>query len=342
MTVRIGVIGTGMIGQQHIHRLDTLVPGAAVTAVTDHDGEVAARVADGLDHDVTVHPDGFALIKDPEVDAVVVTSWGPTHAEFVLAAIGEGKHVFCEKPLATTQEDTLRIIEAEVAHGSRLVQVGFMRRYDAAYRAMKQTIADGAIGAPLVFYSGHRNPDVPAAYTREMAIVDTAVHDFDVARWLLDAEITAISVIAPRSNRHGLGRGEAEDLQDPLLMTIETSTGAVICCETSVNIRYGYDIRGEVVGEDGTVSLADRGLVQVRTAGTAAVGVPGDFASRFHAAFDVELTEWVAEVAAGSPLSGPSSWDGYASAAVCDAGVEALQQGRRVSVDLVEQPALYR
>ncbi|MCM0620855.1 Gfo/Idh/MocA family protein [Nocardioides bruguierae] len=340
MTLRIGVIGTGMIGQQHVERLHGLVPGATVTAITDHNETLAKEVASQYDG-ITVHPDGHSVINADDVDAIVVTSWGPTHEEFVLASIAAGKHVFCEKPLATTAEATLRIIEAEVAHGSRLVQVGYMRRYDAAYREMKATIALGVIGAPLVFMSGHRNPDVPAIYTREMAIVDTAVHDFDVARWLLDAEITGIRVIAPRSNRHGLDREGGDDLQDPLLMTVETSTGAIIHVETSVNIRYGYDIRGEVIGEDGTVALADRGLTAVRANGAVSVQVPGDFQARFRSAFDTEFTEWVAQVSSGEPLTGPSSWDGYAATAVCAAGVQALQTGERVGVDLVEKPALY-
>src|SRR4051795_8604174 len=159
MTVRVGVIGAGWIGKEHIRRLTDTVTGARVTAVTDLDAtraeEAAAPVgARGL-------PDGAALIAADDVDAVLVTSWGPTHAEHVLAAIAAGKPVFCEKPLATTAEDCLRIVEAETAHGRRLVQVGFMRRYDAGYREMKQVIDAGEIGAPLMVHCAHRNPSVP-------------------------------------------------------------------------------------------------------------------------------------------------------------------------------------
>ena len=99
---------------------------------------------------------GEDLIRDDAVDAVVVASWGPTHEEFVLACIAAGKPVFCEKPLATTVEACRRILDAEMAHGRRLVQVGFMRRYDAGYRAMKEAVdergdrraADGPLRAP--------------------------------------------------------------------------------------------------------------------------------------------------------------------------------------------------
>lgn len=333
-TCKVGVIGTGMIGQDHIRRLTHVVAGAEVVAVTDANDVVAKEVAAGL-ADARVHATGQELIASDDVDAVVVTSWGPTHEEYVLAAIEAGKPVFCEKPLATTQEACRRILEAEVGFGRRLVQVGFMRRYDAAYRALKRVLDAGEIGAPLMYYSGHRNPSVPGHYTKDMAIVDTAVHDFDVVRWLLGEELVGIRVLAPRRNSLG------GDLQDPLLMLAETESGALVNVETSVNIRYGYDIRGEVVGETGTATLADSGPVLVRSGGTVSVSVPGDWKERFGAAFDTEFQEWIDTLAAGQPPTGPSSWDGYVATAVCDAGVTSLYSGERVAVELVDKPGLY-
>src|SRR3954451_9342693 len=170
-----------MIGQDHIRRLTHVLSGARVAAVTDADLERAQTVADGLPG-ARLHKTGQDLIEDPDVDAVVVASGGPTHEEFVLACIAAGKQVFCEKPLATTREACERILDAEVAAGRRLVMVGFMRRYDDGYRAMKDVITRGEIGAPLVFHSAHRNPAVPAAVTTEGVVVDTCVHDIDIAR----------------------------------------------------------------------------------------------------------------------------------------------------------------
>lgn len=334
MTLKVGVIGTGMIGQDHIRRITHVLAGAEITAVTDADNDVASEVAGRLKN-ATVHATGQALIADGNVEAVIVASWGPTHEEFVLACIAAGKPVFCEKPLAVTEVACRNIIAAEVAAGRRLVQVGFMRRYDAAYRALKDVIDSGSIGAPLMYYSGHRNPSVPESYTKDMAIVDTAVHDFDVARWLLGEEFAGISVFAPKSNSHG------GDLQDPLLMVLETASGVLVNVETSVNIQYGYDIRGEVVGEDGTAALADRGLVSVRSSNTVGVGVPVDWRERFIAAYDTEFAEWIAAVSAGEGATGPSSWDGYAATVVCDAGVAALNSGRRAEVHLIDKPAIY-
>jgi myo-inositol 2-dehydrogenase / D-chiro-inositol 1-dehydrogenase len=333
MTLNLGVIGTGMIGRDHIRRITQVLTGAAVVAVTDTNEAAAHEVAATLPA-ASVHATGEDLIADDAVDAVIVCSWGPTHEQYVLASIAAGKPVFCEKPLATTTDACQRIIDAEVAAGRRLVQVGFMRRYDAAYRALKSVIDSGRIGAPLIYYSGHRNPSVPDYYTRDMAIVDTAVHDFDVVRWLLGEELSAIRVQAAKRNRLG------GDLQDPLLMTLETESGVLVSVETSVNIRYGYDIRGEVIGEEGTAALADRGPVVLRSGNSVSVAVPEDWRERFIAAYDVEIQEWIREVSSGATLTGPSSWDGYAAQVVCDAGVRSLYEGERVEIKLPAKPDL--
>jgi myo-inositol 2-dehydrogenase/D-chiro-inositol 1-dehydrogenase len=210
-----------------------------------------------------------------------------------------------------------------------------MRRYDPAYRAMKDVVDSGQIGVPLIMHCSHRNASVPAHYTREMAIVDTAVHEVDVVRWLFGEEVVATRVLVPRKSRNG---GE---LQDPLIFVMELESGAIVDDEISVNIRYGYDIRGEIVGEEGTVALADSGPVVVRHAGAVSGRVPADWRERFVRAYDIELQEWVDSVAAGATPTGPSSWDGYAAQAVCDAGLGALAGGDRVTVSLRDKPDLY-
>lgn len=333
MTVNVGVIGVGMIGQDHIRRLTKVLAGSAVVAVTDVDAARAKSVAEGVPG-ARAYVIGQELIADKAVDAVVVASWGGTHEEYVLACIAAGKPVFCEKPLATSQDACLRILDAEMKFGRRLVQVGFMRRYDAAYRALKDTVTSGAIGAPLMMHCAHRNPSVPAHYTSDMAINDTTVHDVDVARWLLDDEILATSVLTPRRNRH------AGDLRDPIFVLLEMASGALVDVEVSVNIAYGYDIRGEVVGETGVAALAESNPVVVRRAGSFGGRVPEDWRERFLAAYDVEFRAWLDATAAGT-ATGPSVWDGYAATAVCDAALEALRTGTRQTVALRERPGFY-
>jgi myo-inositol 2-dehydrogenase/D-chiro-inositol 1-dehydrogenase len=335
MTLNVGVIGVGMIGQDHIRRITHVVSGARISAVTDVDFDRAKSVAADLPSAKALQT-GQELIDDSEVDAIVVASWGPTHEEYVLASIAAGKQVFCEKPLATTREACERILDAEVAARKRLVMVGFMRRYDDAYRAMKDVVASGEIGAPLMFHSGHRNPSVPPHYVSDMIINDTCVHDVDVARFLLDSEIVSAQVLTPRKNSLA-----SDHLTDPVLFLFEMANGALVDVEASINIQYAYDIRGEVVGESGTVELAETNSVVVKTNGRFGGRVAEDWRERFIRAYDTEFQEWIAAASKGES-TGPSSWDGYAATVVCDAGLKAMQTGDRIEVSMREQPDLYR
>src|ERR1700729_2642909 len=333
MTLNIGVVGIGKIGQEHIRRLTETLAGAKVVAVSDADAvrakEVAAKVPGAKAYVI-----GEELIAAKQVDAVIVASWGETHAAYVSAAIRAGKPVFCEKPMATTEVDCSAIIDAEAAFGRRLVQVGFMRRFDAQYRAMKAAIGSGVIGFPLMFHSVHRNASSPAHFKATMAITDTAVHDIDIARFLLNEEPVAIAVRVPRGNRRAGG------VADPLLALMDMRSGALVTVETSVHIAYGYDIRGEVIGETGTVSLAEQGDVIVKAKGAYSGHVPGDWPERFDGAFDAEFRAWIAAAAKGG-AAGPSAWDGYVATAATLAGVRALESGAREPVSLREKPPLY-
>lgn len=335
MTLNVGVIGTGMIGQDHIRRITHVLSGARIAAVTDVDLDRARVAADDLPG-VALHATGQDLIADSGVDAVVVTSWGPTHEEFVLAAIAEGKQVFCEKPLATTRAACDRIVDAEVAAGKRLVMVGFMRRYDAQYRAMKAAVTGGEIGLPLLMHAAHRNPSVPDHYTSDMIINDSTVHDIDVARWMFDDELAAVTVLKPRRSSKA-----REGFNDPLLVLLEMASGVLVDVEASVNAGFGYDIRGEVVCEDGTVALSESAGAVVKRAGQVAGRVPANWPERFSSAFDTEFQAWIAAVTAGT-TTGPSAWDGYATTVACETALAALRSGAREPVAMRERPDLYK
>ena len=333
--VGVGVIGVGMIGQDHIRRITQVLTGGAVVAVNDVDQARAGQVAAGLPG-TTVHPTAAGLVADDRVDAVLVASWGPAHEDQVVAAIAAGKPVFCEKPLAPTSDACLRIMDAEIAAGRRLVQVGFMRRYDAGYRAMKASLDDGGLGVPLLMHCAHRNPSVPDyGFTTDMIISDSSVHEIDIVRWLFGEEIVAATVLNPRRSGHA-----PAGLQDPLVLLLETASGAIVDDELFVSARYGYDVRGEVVCETGTVALADVSEVTVRTGNRHSGRVPVDWRDRFIRAYDAELQDWLNAVAAGA-WTGPCAWDGYAAAAVTDAALEALRTGQRTAVTMAERPEFY-
>ncbi len=322
-----------MIGQDHIRRITDVLAGGEVVAVTDADRSRAEKAAETPG--ARVCDDAESLIAASEVDAVMVCSWGPAHEEAILPALAAGKPVFCEKPLAPRQDACLRIIEAEVKVGRRLIQVGFMRRYDAAYRALKETLASGRIGAALMYHAAHRNASVPSdLYTSDMAISDTMVHDIDVARWLLDDEVARVRVLAGKRNSVG------GDLRDPIFAVMEMRGGVLATVEVSVNIGYGYDIRGEVSGETGTIELAEANPVVVKTGDSFSGRVPADWRERFIAAYDLEIAEWIKAASAGG-ASGPSAWDGYAITAVSDAGLKAADTGEAVEVRLADRPGLY-
>jgi myo-inositol 2-dehydrogenase/D-chiro-inositol 1-dehydrogenase len=333
VTIRVGVLGTGNIGTDHARRLYAQVSGARVGAVFDVD---AARARDVAREVGAVAVDRATdLIDDSTVDAVVIASPGETHADLALACIAADKPVLCEKPLATTSDAALKVLGAEVAHGRRLIQVGFMRRYDPGYRVVKAAIDDGSVGEPLLVHCVHRNATVPETFTTDMSLTDALVHEIDASRWLLGQEITGTTVLATRQSPLA-----ATHLRDPQLVVLETEAGVVVEVEIFANCRYGYDVRCEVVGATGTASLDAPSTGAVTREGHRTHAIAPDWRVRFGDAYRAELQEWVHSIEAGVP-GGPSAWDGYAATVVAESCVASLADGTRTGVTLVDRPALY-
>jgi myo-inositol 2-dehydrogenase / D-chiro-inositol 1-dehydrogenase len=327
MSLHVGVIGAGQMGSTHVRLLGTAVPAADVVAVSDVLPEAAQQIAAEAGV-FAVHADPVDLIGDPHVEAVIVASPAETHESFILACLDAGKPVLCEKPLADSPEAALRVLEAEAALGRRLVQVGFMRRFDPGYADMKRRLDDGVVGAPVLVHCAHRNPTVPPSFDSEMIITDTVVHEMDTVRWLLGEEIERVTVYTPRSSSRAPG-----GVRDPQFVVFETASGVLADVEAFVNAQYGYDIRCEVVGETGTIALSPPVTVQLRRGAQQTKDIPERFQERFAAAYVNELQSWVMGIAAGGP-SGPNAWDGYAAAAVSRACVESLRSGEPVEVRL--------
>lgn len=333
MTVRIGMIGPGGMGKAHIERIHSVIAGGRVVAVTDVNPDNAQAVAERIGG--VAFPDSASLINSPDVDAVMITSFGPAHEADVLECIKAGKPVFCEKPLTPSADGALRIMDAEQAAGRKLVTVGFMRRFDKSYREMKALLDSGEIGETLMIHCAHRNPTVPESYTWDMAINDTAIHEIDTTRWLLGEEFVSARVDKPKKTSLRFPH-----LQDPLVLILTSESGVRVDDEVFVNHQYGYDIRCEAVAEKGCVSLADQNVIDVRDAYGSRNRICRDHNDRFYGAFVTEVQEWITAVSEGRH-TGSSSWDGYAAAVVCDAGVQALTADGEVPITMIAKPEFY-
>lgn len=332
MSVRVGIIGTGVMGADHALTLVTHVPGAVLRAVYDADAQRAKVIADQTGAETTAGSP-TALIEDTSIDAVLVASPDSTHQELALACLAAKKPVLCEKPLAPTPSECRDVIAAEAKLGKRLVQVGYMRRFDPAYLDMKSARQSGRLGQALMFHCFHRNVSAPSWFDAKMAITNSAVHEFDIARWLLDDELTSVEAHTPAASQVAAG--------SPVFLVLSTAAGLLVTIEVFNNAGYGYDVRGELVCEKGTVSLRPPAAISSNIDLGQTIAYPADWRPRFADAYRLQLQAWVRSIATGT-AGGASAWDGYAASAIAEAGVRSLKEGRRIKIELGEKPSLYR
>jgi myo-inositol 2-dehydrogenase/D-chiro-inositol 1-dehydrogenase len=325
--LRIAVLGVGMMGAFHVDALSKRVRGAQVTVVNDFFPDKAAEVASKIGARVVEDP--IEAINDPEVDAVLIASPGAAHKKQVIACLDRGIPVLCEKPLTTDIASAHAIVEKERALGKQLIQVGFMRRFDPEYAALRKLIADGGLGNPLLVHCTHRNPAVGDHFTSEFMIRDSVVHEVDVARFLLDEELVSVQVF------RGVATGSAPaGTSDPMIVIFETESGRLVLDEIFVRTGVAYEVRTEVVGEKGSALIGlDQNLQLKSTDGRWGGQITPGFVERFGQAYGTELQRWVDAAKAGT-IDGADAWDGYAAVAVCEAGVQALRTGRKARVHL--------
>ncbi|WP_075030764.1 Gfo/Idh/MocA family protein [Streptomyces mirabilis] len=331
----VAVVGTGKMGADHVRRLQHVISGARVTAVVDIEAERAKTLADAIEG-CTAYTEPAAAMAAQDVDAVLIASPGPAHEAALLEALGRDLPVLCEKPLTPDAASALRVLEAEQRLGHQRIQVGFMRRYDAEYMKLKRLLDGGELGRALMLHHRHRNLSMPLWFTNEMLINDSVVHEMDVTRWLLDQEITAVTVYKPAPTAHA-----PAGMNDPQFVLFETESGALGDVEIFGHCRYGYQVHAEAVCERSTVRIGDEHGPRLSTDGRWGGRITPDYVERFEDAYDREVQAWVDATRRGGS-TGPSVWDGYAAAAVCEAGVLSQQEGRRVEVELIERPAFYR
>ncbi|MGV0745652.1 Gfo/Idh/MocA family protein [Mycolicibacterium sp. XJ870] len=333
--LRVAVLGVGIMGADHVARLSARISGARVTVVNDFITERAEQIAAGVPG-CRVVGDPLDAIADPDVDAVVLATPGPTHDKQLLACLEHRKPVLCEKPLTTDVDSALEVVRREAELGTRLIQVGFMRRFDPEYMQLKSLLDAGEFGRPLVLHCVHRNAAVPPSFDSSMIVKDSLVHEVDVTRYLFDEEITSIQIVRPATNP-----GAPEGIQDPQIAIMRTASGKHVDVELFVTTGVGYEVRTELVGEKGSAFIGlDVGLIRKGVPGTWGGQITPGFRERFGLAYDIEFQRWVDAVRAGANVDGPRAWDGYAAAAVCAAGVESLNTGERVEVSMVDRASI--
>jgi myo-inositol 2-dehydrogenase / D-chiro-inositol 1-dehydrogenase len=331
--VRVGLIGTGRIGSSHAEVIARRVPDARLVAVGDPRPGVGQDLANRLGCRALTPEE---VIADDEVEAVVITASSTAHADLVVAAAAAGKAVFCEKPMAMTLADADRAIEAAGAAGVPL-QVGFNRRFAADFAAARQVVASGGIGTPQLLRSLTRDPGLadPASVPPWTIFTQTLIHDFDTLLWLnpgaeaVTVHATADALVAPDYRSAGL--------LDTAVVVITFDNGAIATAEASFSAAYGYDVRAEVFGSAGMVTVdggARTSMVHSTRAGRAAETVRSDvelFLDAYTAEF-VELADAVREHRQPA-VTGADAKRALAIALAC---VESVRRAAPVRVAEVE------
>ncbi len=323
MSIGVGVIGTGVMGSEHTRLLRQETPGAHLAGVHDADGARATAAAGGTE----IFADPQALITSDRVKAVIVAAPDASHAALVMACLAAGKPVLCEKPLAATAQEALKIVQAETAQGRKLIQVGYMRRFDPGYREMKRHREAGKIGRTVLLHNIHRNAQAPEWFTGAMAITNSFVHEIDISRWLTGSEMVAAHVAA--------GPGG-----DPLMVTMRTDKDEIISTEVFLNAAYGYHVHAELVGRSGTVALAEPARTTFNQQGMGGISYPDNWIPRFAEAYRQQLAQWIGAMASGA-FAGADAWDGYVASALAEQIAAGHASGSETRLHLAARPELY-
>ncbi len=298
MSLRIGLLGAGRIGQVHARTIVQRVTGAHLVAVADPFPDAANAVAQryGIAHAGT---DCMAIISDPNIDAVMICTPTTTHCEYIIAAAHHGKHIFCEKPIALTLAETDRALRAVAEAGVKL-QIGFNRRFDANFMRVQQAVADGHIGTARLMHIISRDPaPPPVEYIKSSGgiFLDMTIHDWDIARFLIGADIDEIYVQGGVMVDPAIG--VAGDIDTHISM-IRFSNGVIGTIDNCRQAVYGYDQRAEVFGSKGMIETGNNfpNAASLSTATAVQRDLPLNFfMQRYIEAYAAEIEAFVAAVA---------------------------------------------
>jgi scyllo-inositol 2-dehydrogenase (NAD+) len=297
----VGVLGVGEMGKRHAENIRRLVPEARLVAIADVAAQRAKQVADELEIE-QAYGSLEELLQNKDIDALVIATPDKFHAQSIRAAAAAGKDILCEKPLALTLQDAGEALREVSRKGVRL-QVGFMRHYDPAYSAAKKRIAAGEIGTPVVFKSLGRDKDEPslAAYQSNingMLFYTNSIHDFDLARWLMQDEVSEVQAYSTTAIRPELAK--YRDIVAGVV-NLKFAQGAIGNIESHAQAIYGYDVRTEIVGSKGSIfvgTLQKTPAVFLTSHGSSR-NIADHFLSQFADAYLAEMRDFVETMLSG-------------------------------------------
>lgn len=309
--IRLAVIGLGGMGTTHLNIFSRLQSQARIVALADTHAPFADRAADQIPI-AAVFYDPMDCVKNADIDAVVIATADDTHFDITQAAITRGLHVLCEKPLTTTAQHSRQVVDAEHATGRRLVQVGWMRRFDAAYVKLNRALRSGVIGDAVLISQRHRNPLSVITFDETELITSSASHEIDIFRWLSGDDIAQVAATSTTS------RDGAAVI---VVLTVVSQSSVMGVMELGRGPGLSYDIGCDIVGSAGALSLTE--------ASDDVIGEPEVEAwmARFAQAYRTQDAAWLTSITSNSPV-GASARDGYATNTVIDAALASLASGK--------------
>jgi len=331
----LGILGAGRIGKVHTESITTGIPGVRIKVIADPymNAETEAwALSKGVEK---VSKDSADVLSDPEIDAVLICSSTDTHAEFTRAAARAGKHIFCEKPLDLDVDrikETLKIVE----EAGVKFQIGFNRRFDHNFLALREAVKAGKIGEPHIVRITSRDPAPPnPAYIQSSGgiFMDMTIHDFDMVRYLSGSEVEEIYVNGAVLVDPEIGK--AGDI-DTAIITMKLANGALAVIDNSRKAAYGYDQRAEVFGSKGAVASANDTLstaVLSDETGVTAEKPLYFFLERYMASFTSEMKLFIKAIREDGPTP-VGGLDALRPVQIAIAARESVKTGKPVKVKL--------
>ena len=332
--ITVGIIGAGRIGRVHAQSIAHHIPGARIKTIADvFMNEETKKWAENLGVENTTR-DYMDILNDPEIEAVLICSSTNTHAQFTIASARAGKHIFCEKPLDPSVErikETLKVVE----EAGVKFQIGFNRRFDHNFKAVKKTIIDGKIGEPHIIRITSRDPEPPNPEYVKISggiFMDMTIHDFDMARFLSASEVEEVYVQGAVLVDPEIGK--AGDI-DTAVITLKFKSGALGIIDNSRKAVYGYDQRAEVFGSGGAVETSNDSLSSAVV--STASGIESEkplyfFLERYMASFTQEMKEFF-EAVSNNTETPVGPLDALRPVQIANAAGESLRTGLPVKVE---------